>query len=67
MGLVALTIAWMQIRLHVAHLDHPILGDDMYGLQVSPVLSVYTLVLLLRTEILCNVADAADVCTSMGL
>ena len=37
MGLVALTTAWMQIRLHVAHLDHPILGDDMYGLQVSPV------------------------------
>ena len=24
----------MQIRLHLAHLGHPILGDDMYGLRV---------------------------------
>ena len=24
----------LQIRLHLAHLGHPILGDDMYGLQV---------------------------------
>lgn len=24
-----------QIRLHVAHIGHPILGDDMYGLQID--------------------------------
>lgn len=24
----------LQIRLHLAHIGHPILGDDMYGLMV---------------------------------